>query len=60
MTSLVVAALAAALVSNFRSFPIATATGLLLGVGQTIVNRYMTSQVSVLASVPGHHRPARL
>ena len=40
MTSLVVAALAAALVGNFRSFPIATAAGLLLGVGQTIVNRY--------------------
>lgn len=40
MTSLVLAALAAALVGDFRSFPIATATGLALGIGQTLVGRY--------------------
>ncbi len=41
MTSLVLAALAAALVGDFRSFPIATAAGLGLGVGQTVVGRYV-------------------
>lgn len=41
MTSLVLAALAAALVGDFRSFPVATAAGLLLGVGQTVVNRFV-------------------
>ncbi len=41
MTSLVLAALAAALVGDFRSFPIATAAGLGLGVGQTVVGRYI-------------------
>jgi ABC-type branched-subunit amino acid transport system ATPase component/ABC-type branched-subunit amino acid transport system permease subunit len=40
MTALVLAALAAALVGDFRSFPIATAAGLALGVGQTLVGRY--------------------
>ncbi len=40
MTSLVLAALAAALVGDFRSFPVATATGLALGIGQTLVGRY--------------------
>ncbi len=41
MTSLVLAALAAALVGDFRSFPIATAAGLALGIGQTLVGRYV-------------------
>jgi len=41
MTSLVLAALAAALVGDFRSFPIATAAGLGLGIGQTLVGRYV-------------------
>ena len=41
MTSLVLAALAAALVGDFRSFPIATASGLGLGIGQTLVGRYI-------------------
>jgi len=44
MTSLVLAALAAALVADFRSFPIATAAGLVLGIGQTLVGRYVDQQ----------------
>jgi ABC-type branched-subunit amino acid transport system ATPase component/ABC-type branched-subunit amino acid transport system permease subunit len=40
MTALVLAALAAALVGDFRSFPIATAAGFALGIGQTVVGRY--------------------
>ncbi len=44
MTELVLAALAAALVADFRSFPIATATGVALGVGQTIVGRFAHQQ----------------
>ena len=44
MTSLVLAALAAALVGDFRSFPIATAAGLGLGIGQTLVGRYVDQQ----------------
>jgi sulfate-transporting ATPase len=45
MTELVLAALAAALVADFRSFPIATAAGVLLGVGQTVVSRYAEQDV---------------
>ncbi|MEM7326518.1 MAG: ABC transporter permease, partial [Actinomycetota bacterium] len=44
MTSLVLAAMAAALVADFRSFPIATAAGLALGIGQTLVGRYVDQQ----------------
>ncbi len=44
MTSLVLAALAAALVGDFRSFPLATAAGLSLGIGQTVVGRYVDQQ----------------
>lgn len=44
MTSLVLAALAAALVGDFRSFPIATAAGLVLGIGQTLVGRFVDQQ----------------
>ncbi|HRD99838.1 MAG TPA: hypothetical protein PLV68_00985, partial [Ilumatobacteraceae bacterium] len=44
MTSLVLAALAAALVADFKSFPIATAAGYLLGMGQTLVGNYWTQQ----------------
>jgi ABC-type branched-subunit amino acid transport system ATPase component/ABC-type branched-subunit amino acid transport system permease subunit len=40
MTNLVLAAMAAALVADFRSFPIATAAGLALGVGGSLVGRY--------------------
>lgn len=45
MTNLVLAALAAALVADFRSFPLATAAGVLLGVGQTVVSRYFEQDV---------------
>lgn len=44
MTGLVLAALAAALVADFRSFPIATAAGLVLGIGQTLVGRFADQQ----------------
>ncbi len=44
MTSLILAAMAAALVADFRSFPAATAAGLVLGVGQTLVGRYADQQ----------------
>lgn len=40
MTSLVLAALAAALVGEFKSFPTATAAGFALGIGQTLVGRF--------------------
>ena len=44
MTSLVLAGLAAALIGDFRSFPIATAAGLGLGIGQTLVGRFVHQQ----------------
>lgn len=44
MTSLVLAALAAALVADFRSFPIATLAGYLLGIAQTLVGRFWDQQ----------------
>ncbi|WP_116999408.1 branched-chain amino acid ABC transporter permease/ATP-binding protein [Desertimonas flava] len=44
MTSLVLAALAAALVGDFKSFPIATAAAYVLGMGQTLVGRYWDQQ----------------
>lgn len=44
MTGLVLAALAAALVADFRSFPLATAAGLVLGIGQTLVGRFADQQ----------------
>jgi ABC-type branched-subunit amino acid transport system ATPase component/branched-subunit amino acid ABC-type transport system permease component len=44
MTGLVLAALAAALVGDFRSFPIATAAGFGLGTLQTLVGRYSDQQ----------------
>src|SRR4051812_19060868 len=40
MTNLVLAALAAALVAGFRSFPIAFVAGVVIGVGQTELARY--------------------
>ena len=51
MTSLILAALAAALVGDFRSFPIATATGLMLGIGQTLIGRF-TNQTGLGESLP--------
>jgi ABC-type branched-subunit amino acid transport system ATPase component/ABC-type branched-subunit amino acid transport system permease subunit len=44
MTGLILAGVAAALFADFRSFPIATAAGLLLGVGQSLVTRYSGQQ----------------
>jgi sulfate-transporting ATPase len=41
MTNLMLAALAAALVAGFRSFPIATAVGLLVGIAQSEATRYV-------------------
>ena len=44
MTSLVLAALAAALVGDFKSFPVATLAGYLLGMSQTLVGRFWDQQ----------------
>jgi sulfate-transporting ATPase len=41
MTNLVLAALATALVAGFRSFPVAFAAGMLIGIGQTELTRYV-------------------
>ena len=51
MTNLVLAAMAAALVAGFRSFPVAFAAGVLIGMGQTIMARYVTSP-GVSTSLP--------
>jgi ABC-type branched-subunit amino acid transport system ATPase component/branched-subunit amino acid ABC-type transport system permease component len=51
LTNLVLAATAAALVAGFRSFPIAFAAGLAIGIAQTEVNRYVT-QPGVGTAVP--------
>lgn len=52
MTNIVLAALAAALIAGFRSFPIALIAGLLLGVVQTVVGRYTGELPGVAESVP--------
>lgn len=44
MTSLILAAMAAALVGEFRSFPIATAAGFAIGIGQTLVGRFVNQE----------------
>jgi ABC-type branched-subunit amino acid transport system ATPase component/ABC-type branched-subunit amino acid transport system permease subunit len=44
MTSLVLAALAAALVADFKSFPLATAAGYVIGMGQTLIGRFWDQQ----------------
>lgn len=69
MTGLVLAALAAALVGDFRSFPIATAAGFALGVGQAVVGRFADQQglgdslpflvTIVMMVVRGHSLPLR-
>ena len=41
MTNLVLAAMAAALVAGFRSFPIALVAGLVIGIGQSELTRYV-------------------
>ena len=52
MTNLVLAAMAAALVAAFRSFPIALVAGVGLGVGQTVIGRYTGDYPGVALSVP--------
>ena len=44
MTGLVLAALAAALVADFRSFLVATVAGFALGIGQALVGRFVDQQ----------------
>jgi len=44
MTSLILAATAAALVAAFRSFPLALFAGLAIGIGQTVLTRYVHQQ----------------
>ncbi len=51
MTNLILAAIAAALVAQFRSFPIALVAGLVIGIAQTEINRYV-SQPGFGDSVP--------
>ena len=51
MTSLTLAALAAALVGDFRSFPIATAAGFAIGIGETLTGRFVNQQ-GLGASLP--------
>jgi sulfate-transporting ATPase len=51
LTNLVLAATAAALVAGFRSFPTALIVGLLVGIAQTEVTRYV-SQTGVGTAIP--------
>jgi sulfate-transporting ATPase len=51
MTALILAALAAALVGDFRSFPIATAAGFAIGIAQALVGRF-ADQEGLSASLP--------
>ncbi len=51
LTNLVLAATAAALVAGFRSFPIALVAGLVIGIAQTEVTRYV-DQTGVGTAVP--------
>ncbi|MCW2983059.1 MAG: transporter related protein, partial [Conexibacter sp.] len=50
-TSIVVAAMAAALIAGFRSFPVAFAAAIALGIAQTIIQRYVQTP-GVSSSVP--------
>jgi ABC-type branched-subunit amino acid transport system ATPase component/branched-subunit amino acid ABC-type transport system permease component len=51
MTNLVLAALATALVAGFRSFPVAFAAGMLIGIGQTELTRYVSTP-GIATSLP--------
>ena len=51
MTNVVLAALAAALVAEFRSFPIALAAGMAIGIGESELTRYV-HQPGVSKSLP--------
>lgn len=52
MTNLVLAAMASALIAGFRSFPIAFAAGIGLGVLQTVVGRFTANTPGLAQSVP--------
>lgn len=52
MTNLVLAAMAAALIAGFRSFPIALIAGIALGMAQTVVGRYATDLPGLAPSLP--------
>lgn len=52
MTNLVLAAMAAALVAGFRSFPIAFAAGIAIGIGQSELTRYATGVPGLASSLP--------
>jgi ABC-type branched-subunit amino acid transport system ATPase component/ABC-type branched-subunit amino acid transport system permease subunit len=52
MTSLVLAGLAAALIADFRSFPIATAAGIGLGMAEKLVGRFFDKQQGLGSSLP--------
>jgi sulfate-transporting ATPase len=51
MTNLVIAALATALVASFRSFPVAFLAGMLIGIGQSELTRYV-SRPGISMSLP--------
>jgi ABC-type branched-subunit amino acid transport system ATPase component/branched-subunit amino acid ABC-type transport system permease component len=51
MTNVVLAALAAALVAGFRSFPIALAAGLAIGIGESLLTLYV-NQPGIAKSFP--------
>ncbi|MCU1502111.1 MAG: transporter related protein, partial [Ilumatobacteraceae bacterium] len=51
MTNLVLAAMAAALVASFRSFPVAFVAGMVIGIGQTELVRYVDTS-GVASSLP--------
>jgi ABC-type branched-subunit amino acid transport system ATPase component/branched-subunit amino acid ABC-type transport system permease component len=69
MTTLVPASLSAALVASFRSFPIALLAGLAIGVGQTLLETYVSTPglsdslpfgvIVVVLLVRGRSLPAR-
>ncbi len=52
MTNLVLAALAAALVAGFRSFPVTFCAGVALGVTQTVVGRFTADTPGLALSLP--------
>ncbi len=52
MTSLLLAALATALVASFRSFPLVLAAGIGLGVVQSVMKKYTNSLPGLAESVP--------
>lgn len=52
MTNLVLAALAVALIASFRSFPIAFIGGLVVGIAQTLLQRYAAGVPGLSDSLP--------